>query len=637
MNILITNHHLNLFGGSETFTFTLASALKDAGHAVEVLTVEFGAVAEKLNAAGIPVHSDPGSVSFIPDVIHAHHNSMAMLARGAFPNTPMLFLSHGIVPGLESPPSINTGIAIFAGVSEEVKENVLQNYNISDSVICRNGIDLERHYPLQEIRPKPERVLIISNHYSNEQLDLVQQACGIIGARLSMIGLQTQSVWDTETYINQNDVVISLGRGCLEGMACGRAVFIFDHFGGDGYLNRENYQEIRKHNFSGRRYRKKYTPETMAAELSRYSQSMGMTNREIVENHHDIKNQTKEYIQLYQKAGEIKLDYDSVKIPSRELQFYQNAWRERVQIYNQAVELDKENQKLKEQLAGIKPRINAMMQEMAVLKKKASDVKKPTSLKRSFAPVGSGKYTGENLVFVFGPPRSGTTWVLSLLKEHPDVIAADVDNLNVRRSNDQTLETAIFLEDVGFSDEEIFQKFRKLSKNNPGKIIVEKTPIHVFTANRIASIFPDAAFILVQRDGRDVVNSILKVARDKNSWWKEAPANMVDAAKHWLKFAIKGQECLELHPTWMVRYEDLLSETSAEVACLNKALNLSQKFLEKQVTNSSDGKNIPIKGVFRKGVAGDWKANFTPEEIADFKAIAGDMLIEQGYEEDMGW
>jgi hypothetical protein len=637
MNILITNHHLNLFGGSETFSYTLATALKGAGHSVAILTVEAGPVAEKLIQAGIPVQTDPAKIPFSPDVIHSHHNSMAMLARGAFPETPMLFLSHGIMPGLESPPSIDTGIALFAGVSEEVQANLIQNYGLEDVVICRNGIDLERHYPLKEINAKPERVLIISNHYSNEQLALVQGACGIIGAQLNMIGLQTQSVWETESYINMHDIVISLGRGCLEAMACARAVFIFDHFGGDGFITKENYEEIRKHNFSGRRYRKQYTPDTMAAELRGYHQAMGMVNREIVENHHDIKSQAEEYLQLYKRAADLQIDYGSVKVPSRELQFYQNSWRERVQIYNQAVELNQENQKLKEQLAGIKPRITDMAQELEVLKNKERKEGKAKSLKRSFAPVGSGKFTGENLVFVFGPPRSGTTWVHSLLKEHPDVIAADVDNLDVRRSEDKTLETAIFLEDLGYSDDDIFRKFRNLSKDNPGKIILEKTPIHVFKSNRIANIFPDAAFVLLQRDGRDVVNSILKVASDKNSWWKEAPANITDAANHWCKFATKGLECMDLHPTWLVKYEDLLKNTYPEVACLNRSLGLSYDYLEAQISASASGKNIPIKGVFRKGVSGDWKSNFTPEEIAEFKSVAGEMLIQLGYEENSDW
>jgi len=40
---------------------------------------------------------------------------------------------------------------------------------------------------------------------------------------------------------------------------------------------------------------------------------------------------------------------------------------------------------------------------------------------------------------------------------------------------------------------------------------------------------------------------------------------------------------------------------------------------------------------FRKGVAGDWKNVFTERNKQDFKAAAGDLLIELGYEEDGDW
>jgi hypothetical protein len=40
---------------------------------------------------------------------------------------------------------------------------------------------------------------------------------------------------------------------------------------------------------------------------------------------------------------------------------------------------------------------------------------------------------------------------------------------------------------------------------------------------------------------------------------------------------------------------------------------------------------------FRKGVAGDWKNVFTEQDKRNFKAAAGDLLIELGYEGDDDW
>lgn len=39
----------------------------------------------------------------------------------------------------------------------------------------------------------------------------------------------------------------------------------------------------------------------------------------------------------------------------------------------------------------------------------------------------------------------------------------------------------------------------------------------------------------------------------------------------------------------------------------------------------------------RKGVSGDWRNHFTPEHKARFKELAGDLLIDLGYETDKNW
>ena len=40
---------------------------------------------------------------------------------------------------------------------------------------------------------------------------------------------------------------------------------------------------------------------------------------------------------------------------------------------------------------------------------------------------------------------------------------------------------------------------------------------------------------------------------------------------------------------------------------------------------------------FRKGVAGDWKTVFTPADRETYKRIAGNLLVELGYESDRNW
>jgi hypothetical protein len=42
-------------------------------------------------------------------------------------------------------------------------------------------------------------------------------------------------------------------------------------------------------------------------------------------------------------------------------------------------------------------------------------------------------------------------------------------------------------------------------------------------------------------------------------------------------------------------------------------------------------------GTFRKGQPGSWQEYFTAKNKEIFKQIAGDLLIQMGYEKDLSW
>ena len=47
-----------------------------------------------------------------------------------------------------------------------------------------------------------------------------------------MIGRESERPWAMEEILPRFDIVFSLGRGAIEAMACGRAVFVYDVHGG---------------------------------------------------------------------------------------------------------------------------------------------------------------------------------------------------------------------------------------------------------------------------------------------------------------------------------------------------------------------------------------------------------------------
>ncbi|MDX1406104.1 MAG: sulfotransferase [Woeseiaceae bacterium] len=258
------------------------------------------------------------------------------------------------------------------------------------------------------------------------------------------------------------------------------------------------------------------------------------------------------------------------------------------------------------------------------IERKASRVIKPPGLRRRSASDQEAAYRGENLVFIFGPPRSGTTWVLRLLSEHPRVIAATETNLGIDTKERATLETNIFNEDRPFTDAQIRRRFHCLSLQNSERVIVEKTPIHLLFADRIREVFPEAAFVLVDRDPRDIVHSLVCVGRDPNSWWKGAPDNVRDAIKLWRLYAKEAQRVRQQHSPFTVTYEELSRNPSEPLYKLLDALGLETEAVDQIVHAAADGKGIPIPGVFRRGRVGAWQSELSPEEIVQVEGLCND-------------
>ncbi|MFM7459176.1 MAG: sulfotransferase family protein [bacterium] len=82
----------------------------------------------------------------------------------------------------------------------------------------------------------------------------------------------------------------------------------------------------------------------------------------------------------------------------------------------------------------------------------------------------------------------------------------------------------------------LFTALLQASKERmPNKtIFCEKTPQHLQNVQEIHKLFPSAKFIHVKRDGRDVVNSLLKMP------WR--PAGLINNARFWRKYARLGEE-----------------------------------------------------------------------------------------------
>ncbi len=185
----------------------------------------------------------------------------------------------------------------------------------------------------------------------------------------------------------------------------------------------------------------------------------------------------------------------------------------------------------------------------------------------------SDEADGHRLVFVGGAPRSGTTLLQKALNQHPSITGAgEFDFLPRIMTLFRSMEHSTEGGRIGdyFTTDELRLSFASfveslllpLADRRGTPLLSEKTPFNVLHFTDLAEVLPRARFVLVVRDPRDVITSILDVGKKASTIDRVSPAWTRDA----VLAARQVQRCLEaghaaeealgerLHT---VRYEDL--------------------------------------------------------------------------------
>lgn len=315
MKILITNITLIYSGGSQLYTLDLAKYLSNHGHDVFVFSPSLGPVAEDISKLkNVTVTSNLEEIKDVKfDILHIHHNVNAYLVREYFPDIPAIMVIHGVLPEFEQPPMIDLGISKYIAVSEEVRDHLINNYDIPNSKIeiIRNWVNTEKFKKKSSINKIPKKVLVVSNHYPEEHKKIYEEICKKRKIDITHVGLPNNSVANVEDYMNDADVVITLGRGAMESMTLGRNVIVSDIHGMDGMLTPEMYSESIKNNLSGRRYAKKLTKKNFEEELDKYSVENGGEMQRIARAKHDRGKNIRAILDQYNSIMHLKVVLDN--------------------------------------------------------------------------------------------------------------------------------------------------------------------------------------------------------------------------------------------------------------------------------------------------------------------------------------
>ncbi len=160
----------------------------------------------------------------------------------------------------------------------------------------------------------------------------------------------------------------------------------------------------------------------------------------------------------------------------------------------------------------------------------------------------------------------------------------------------------------------------------------DKTPAFVLHMELLASLFPEARFIHLIRDGRDVAASLVET--------EFGPGRITRAAEVWTRRVTRGRasgRALGPGRYFEFHYEALVDDTASTLKdiCASIELDMRSDMLEPSRDTVIPQRELAHHGSLSKPVTKglrDWRRDMPPRDVAAVEAVAGEMLSELGYE-----
>lgn len=264
----------------------------------------------------------------------------------------------------------------------------------------------------------------------------------------------------------------------------------------------------------------------------------------------------------------------------------------------------------------------------------------------------------KNPVFIGGAGRSGTTLMRVILNAHPNLCAGPEFKLlpEICRLYSQISQWEDIQQAYSLSKEEIsknfssfiYSFFKNFQLQSNAQRFIEKTPHNVLVMKELGEIFPQARFIHMVRDGRDVANSLVKMdwldMMGRPVWYV---SNIENAIRYWnqvVNEGLKAEDIPQLKDRIkIIFYEDLIMEPKKTLGDIldfigenwvDEVLDYTNAKRSNEPTESSThqiSQNIYTTSI------GKWETEMTEEDKEKVKKIGSELLMRLGYEEDFDW
>ena len=265
-----------------------------------------------------------------------------------------------------------------------------------------------------------------------------------------------------------------------------------------------------------------------------------------------------------------------------------------------------------------------------------------------------------------GSGRSGTTLLRTIFDGHPDLAVANEPQFmgtvarQRKRLESAGFDATAFLETVsnnpnyqrlGLDQSKVKESIIAANPTNvadgvrvvlgmfaesEGKSLYgDKTPGYVVQIPELAEMFPEARFVHLIRDGRNVALSYIE-----RPW---GPSTVGEAALYWRSRVSRGRaagKALGGDRYLEARYENLVNDPETEVRrmCAFLGLDFAPEMLQYEQAAerfiASSHQPEAFTALVRPPTSGlrDWSNAMSPNDAALFEALAGGLLADLGYE-----
>lgn len=257
MKILLSNLHLKEFGGSELVTVELAEYYASLGHEVTLYSPKIGTpLLETIKRTNIKLTSNVPVASELKtfNIVWSHHG-LLLDQINSFNKLPhqTIVANHMSSYVREEEPKYDPSLVdLILANSEETRQAMGAEYQVKCQLF-QNPAPLTKE-PICKIKERSTLLAMsVSNHRPAELLSFMLEQAGSKIA-FTLYGKHTNYTRIDGKLIRQinPDFIICNGKTVQYAMEAGVPVFLYDQFGGQGWLTEENFEVNEYHNFSGR-------------------------------------------------------------------------------------------------------------------------------------------------------------------------------------------------------------------------------------------------------------------------------------------------------------------------------------------------------------------------------------------------